>query len=89
VGREGRISLIVPALRYFEVVNNLGLKNANLASETMALLLEYHFEEQAMNTEICKLFFSIIVDYKVTLYATAYHAVALTRGATPFMFRYA
>jgi len=55
----------------------------------MALLLEYHFEEQAMNTEICKLFFSIIVDYKVTLYDTAYHAVALTRGATPFMFRYA
>jgi len=79
---EGRINLIVPTLWCFEVGNILGLKSTNLASETMALLLEYHFEEQAMNTEICQLIFSIMDDCKVTFYDAAYHAVALTRSAT-------
>ncbi len=79
---EGRINLIVPTLWCFEVGNILGLKGANLASETMALLVEYHFEEQLMNTEICRLIFSIMDDCKVTFYDAAYHAVALIRSAT-------
>ena len=74
---EGRINLIVPALWCFEVGNILGLKSANLASETMALLLDYQFEEQAINTEICRVIFSIMDDCKVTFYDAAYHAVAL------------
>jgi predicted nucleic acid-binding protein len=79
---EGRINLIVPTLWCFEVGNILGLKSVKLASETMALLLEYHFEEQAMSVEICSLIFSIMNDCKVTFYDAAYHAVALIRRAT-------
>ncbi len=79
---EGRINLIVPTLWCFEVGNILGLKSANLATETMILLLDYQFEEQAMNTEICRLIFSIMDDCKVTFYDAAYHAVALICGAT-------
>ncbi len=79
---EGRINLIVPTLWCFEVGNILGLKSVKLASETMALLLEYHFEEQAMSVEICSLIFSIMNNCKVTFYDAAYHAVALIRCAT-------
>lgn len=79
---EGRINLIVPTLWCFEVGNILGLKSGNLASETMALLLDYNFEEQAMSAEICRLAFSIMNDCRVTFYDAAYHAVALTRSAT-------
>lgn len=79
---EGHINLIAPALWCFEVGNILGLKSAKLASETMALLLEYRFEEQVMTAEICRQIFSIMVACKVTFYDAAYHAVALNRGAT-------
>lgn len=78
---EGRINLIVPALWCFEVGNVVGLKSGSLASETMALLLDYKFEEQAMSDEICCMIFSIMKECKVTFYDAAYHAVALTRSA--------
>ena len=79
---EGRISIIVPALWCFEVGNILGLKSAKLAPETMALLLDYNFEEQEMTAEICRLAFSIMDDCRVTFYDAVYHAVALNRSAT-------
>ena len=78
----GRINLVVPALWRFEVGNILGLKSANLAADTMALLLEYRIEEQALTAEICRQTFSIMKACKVTFYDAAYHAVALARSAT-------
>lgn len=79
---DGRINIVVPALWCFEVGNILGLKSAGLATETMTLLLDYKFKEQAITDEICRLIFSIMDDCKVTFYDAAYHAVALTHGAT-------
>lgn len=79
---EGRVNLIVPALWAFEVGNVLGLKSANLAAETMALLLEYRIEEQALTAEICRQAFSIMEACMVTFYDAAYHAVALARNST-------
>ena len=78
---DDRINLIVPALWCFEVGNIIGLKNAGLAGETMALLLDYQLEEQAMTANICRLIFSIMDQCKVTFYDAAYHAVALTHSA--------
>ena len=78
----GRVNLIVPALWTFEVGNVLGLKSASLAAETIDLLLEYHFEEQALTADICRQAFSIMEACNVTFYDAAYHAVALTRSAT-------
>jgi predicted nucleic acid-binding protein len=74
--------IIVPSLWLYEVGNVLGTKAPEYATSLMGLLLDYGFEEAAVDASVCRMAIELMDACRVSFYDAAYHAVAVSAGAT-------
>src|SRR5207244_12468021 len=78
---SGRCAIVLPSLWLFEIGNILGMKQPNLASPLLRILIGYGFQEASPET-IYEKTFELMRTFKVTFYDAAYHAVAIKRSGT-------
>ena len=84
LGAEAAAQEAVDGRRFrmlFEIGNILGMKQPNLASPLLRILIGYGFQEASPET-IYEKTFELMRTFKVTFYDAAYHAVAIKRSGT-------